>query len=40
VLDTLAEKLLEQETIDSSDLDEIFPVPSPKNGGMPVKNSK
>ncbi len=40
ILDTLAEKLLEQETIESAELDEIFPVPQPKNGGMPVKNSK
>ncbi|HDD55548.1 MAG TPA: ATP-dependent metallopeptidase FtsH/Yme1/Tma family protein [Chloroflexi bacterium] len=40
VLDKLAEKLLEQETIEASELDEIFPVPEPKNGGMPVKNSK
>ncbi len=40
VLEILADKLLEQETVDKSELDEIFPVPSPKNGGMPVKNSK
>jgi len=40
VLEVLAEKLLEQETIDGKELDEIFPVPSPKNGGMPVKNTK
>ena len=40
VLEVLAEKLLERETIDSAELDEIFPIPSPKNGGMPVKNSK
>ncbi len=40
VLDTLAERLLENETIDVAELDEIFPVPEPKNGGMPVKNSK
>jgi cell division protease FtsH len=40
VLDTLANKLLEQETIEASELDKIFPVPEPKNGGMPVKNSK
>jgi cell division protease FtsH len=40
VLDQLAEKLLEHETIDASELDAIFPVPEPKNGGMPVKNSK
>ena len=40
ILDTLAEKLLEQETIEAKELDEIFPVPQPKNGGMPVKNSK
>jgi cell division protease FtsH len=40
MLDLLAEKLLEQETIDAAELDEIFPVPEPKNGGMPVKNSK
>jgi len=39
VLDQLAEKLLEQETVEASELDEIFPMPSPKNGGMPVKNS-
>ena len=40
VLEILAEKLLEQETVDSSELDKIFPVPTPKDGGMPVKNSK
>ena len=40
ILEILAEKLLEQETIDSKELDEIFPIPSPKNGGMPVKNTK
>lgn len=40
VLDKLAERLLEQETIDASELDEIFPIPEPKNGGMPVKNNK
>ena len=40
VLDVLAEKLLEHETIDAKALDEIFPVPEPKNGGMPVKNMK
>jgi cell division protease FtsH len=40
VLEALAEKLLEQETVDSKELDKIFPVPSPKTGGMPVKNSK
>lgn len=40
VLEVLAEKLLEQETVDKKELDEIFPVPSPKDGGMPVKNSK
>ena len=40
VLDQLAEKLLEQETVDAAELDEIFPVPEPKNGGMPVKNNK
>jgi cell division protease FtsH len=40
VLDLLAEKLLEQETIEVAQLDEIFPVPEPKNGGMPVMNSK
>jgi len=40
VLDTLAEKLLEHETIDAKELEEIFPIPAPKNGGMPVKNSK
>ena len=40
VLETLAEKLLENETIDVKGLDEIFPVPEPKNGGMPVKNKK
>ena len=40
VLDVLAEKLLEQETVDAKELDLIFPVPEPKNGGMPVKNSK
>jgi cell division protease FtsH len=38
VLDTLAEKLLEQETVDAKELAEIFPTPEPKNGGMPVKN--
>ena len=40
MLDQLAEKLLEQETIEAAELDEIFPVPEPKNGGMPVKNNK
>ncbi len=40
VLEVLAEKLLEDETVDSKEFDKIFPVPSPKNGGMPVKNSK
>jgi cell division protease FtsH len=40
VLDTLAEKLLEQETIDAKELEEIFPIPEPKNGGMPIKNKK
>ena len=40
VLETLAEKLLENETVDAKGLDEIFPVPEPKNGGMPVKNKK
>ena len=40
VLDVLAEKLLEQETVDAKELEEIFPMPEPKNGGMPVKNSK
>ncbi len=40
VLDQLAEKLLEQETVEAAELDEIFPVPEPKNGGMPVKNKK
>jgi hypothetical protein len=24
--------------VDSDELDEIFPLPHPKNGGMPVKN--
>lgn len=38
-LDALAELLLEQETVDSSELDKIFPVPNQKNGGMPVKNA-
>lgn len=38
VLDELAEKLLEEETISEKQLDEIFPVPNPKNAGMPVKN--
>lgn len=40
VLETLAEKLLEQETVDKKELDKIFPVPTPKDGGMPVKNAK
>ena len=40
VLDRLAEILLEQETVEAAELDEIFPVPEPKNGGMPVKNNK
>ncbi len=40
VLDILAEKLLEQETVDAKELDLIFPVPEAKNGGMPVKNTK
>ncbi|MCJ7733610.1 MAG: ATP-dependent zinc metalloprotease FtsH [Anaerolineales bacterium] len=38
VLDVLAGELLEHETIDVKKLDEIFPVPEPKNGGMPVRN--
>jgi cell division protease FtsH len=38
VLDALADKLLEQETVDAKELGKIFPVPEPKNGGMPVKN--
>jgi len=37
VLDTLAEKLLEHETIDAKELEKIFPIPAPKNGGMPIK---
>ena len=40
VLEALAEKLLEQETVDKKELDKIFPVPTPKDGGMPVKNAK
>jgi cell division protease FtsH len=40
VLEVLAEKLLEQETVDKKELDEIFPIPTPKDGGMPVKNAK
>lgn len=40
VLDVLAEKLLEHETVDAKELEEIFPMPEPKNGGMPVKNKK
>ena len=40
VLDKLAERLLEQETIEAAELEEIFPMPEPKNGGMPVKNNK
>ena len=40
VLDKLADKLLEQETVEAAELDKIFPVPEPKNGGMPVKNKK
>ena len=40
VLDTLAEKLLEQETVDAKELEKIFPLPGAKNGGMPVKNKK
>ncbi len=40
VLDVLAEKLLEQETVDAKELAIIFPVSEPKNGGMPVKNTK
>ncbi|MDZ7844047.1 MAG: ATP-dependent zinc metalloprotease FtsH [Anaerolineales bacterium] len=38
VLDELAAVLLEEETVSSEKLDEIFPVPNPKNAGMPVKN--
>lgn len=38
VLDVLAGELLEHETIDVKKLDEIFPVPEPKNAGMPVRN--
>jgi len=40
VLDVLAEKLLEQETVDAKELAIIFPDSEPKNGGMPVKNNK
>ena len=40
VLDKLAERLLEQETIEAAELEEIFPIPEPKNGGMPVMNNK
>ena len=40
VLEVLAERLLEEETIDVKELDKIFPIPTPKNGGMPVKNTK
>ena len=40
VLEVLAEKLLEQETVDKKELDKIFPIPTPKDGGMPVKNTK
>ncbi len=40
VLDRLAEKLLEDETVDVKVLDSIFPVPEPKNGGMPVMNAR
>jgi len=40
VLDVLAEKLLEHETVDAKEFEEIFPVPEPKNGGMPIKNKK
>ena len=40
ILEVLAEKLLEQETVDGKELDEIFPAAAQKNGGMPVKNSK
>ncbi len=40
VLDKLAEELLERETIETAELDEIFPIPEPKNGGMPVMNNK
>lgn len=40
VLDVLAEKLLEQETVDAKELAIIFPISVTKNGGMPVKNTK
>jgi cell division protease FtsH len=40
ILDAIAEKLLDQETIEAAELEEIFPVPEPKNGGMPVMNKK
>lgn len=40
VLDVLAEKLLEQETVDAKELAIIFPISVIKNGGMPVKNTK
>lgn len=40
VLDVLAEKLLEQETVDAKELAIIFPISVIKNGGMPVKNIK
>lgn len=38
VLDDLAAVLLEEEAVSGEKLDEIFPVPNPKNAGMPVKN--
>ena len=40
ILEVLAEKLLEQETVDGKELDEIFPAAAQKNGGMPVKNTR
>lgn len=38
-LNTLAQKLLEQETVSKEELDEIFPIPNKKNAGVPMKNN-
>ncbi len=38
-LNSLAKKLLEQETISKEELDEIFPVPIAKTAGVPVVNN-
>jgi len=36
-LDNIAERLLEEETMDAQEFHKIFPTPVDKNGGIPVK---